>query len=169
MATRSHDISQAGRQIDYEKNILDYYDADGSKIQGATSIPGGFTSSMKSISSQQRMLMISAFVIDQITTQYYDGTRGPAFDNGLLKPLQIVQGISDLMSITRSGTINKSIRTLIYRRIAWPCSRHRLYVMSSKPKISPKAVGYPTERISMKMMATSSLLFLPRRRCQNQR
>ncbi|CAH7341992.1 conserved hypothetical protein [Vibrio chagasii] len=149
--TISHDISQAGRQIDYEKNILDYYDADGNKIQGATSyIPGGYIEYeiyIENIATAHVDDISLRDDIDQITTQYYDGTRGPAFDSWTIETSADSSGISD-PDVDNSIKDNQPIDTHFDisadnfgRAVSSPFVR---YVI--KAKISPKAVGSFTNR-----------------------
>ncbi|CDT43256.1 hypothetical protein VCRLGP8_330002 [Vibrio crassostreae] len=149
--TISHDISQTVRQIDYEKNILDYYDTDGNKIPGATSyMPGGYIEYeiyIENIATAHVDDISLRDDIDQITTQYYDRTRGPAFDSWTIETSAGSSGIFD-PDVDNSIKDNQWIDTHFDisadnfgRAVSSPFVR---YVI--KAKISPKAVGSFTNR-----------------------
>ncbi|CAK1741548.1 putative repeat protein (TIGR01451 family) [Vibrio crassostreae] len=149
--TISHDIQQEARKIDFEKNILAYYDTDGNELAGATNyMPGGYVEYeilIENIASAHVDDMSLRDDIDQITTQYYDGTRGPAFDSWTIETSADRSGISD-PDVDNSIKDNQPIDTHFDisadnfgRVVSSPFVR---YVI--KAKISPKAVGSFTNR-----------------------
>ncbi|WP_086970295.1 DUF11 domain-containing protein [Vibrio coralliirubri] len=149
--TISHNISQTGRQIDYEKNILAYYDTDGNELVGATNyMPGGYIEYeilIENIASAHVDDISLRDDIDQITTQYFDGSRGPAFDRWEIETSSDSSGISN-PDVDNSIQDNKPIDTHFdisadnFGRAA--SSAFVRYVI--KAKISPKAVGSFTNK-----------------------
>lgn len=149
--TISHNISQTGRQIDYEKNILAYYDTDGNELVGATNyMPGGYIEYeilIENIASAHVDDISLRDDIDQITTQYYDGTRGSAFDSWTIETFADGSGISD-PDVDNSIKDNQPIDT----HFDISADNFGGVVLSSfvryviKAKISPKAVGSFTNR-----------------------
>nr|WP_199438037.1 DUF11 domain-containing protein [Vibrio owensii] len=95
----SHEIRQTVRQIDYEKNILAYYDVDGNKLTGATHyMPGGYVEYEILIENVAEAHVDDISIrddIDEIKTDYYDGTRGPAFVEWTITTDTDRSGISD--------------------------------------------------------------------------
>lgn len=152
--TISHNIQQEARKVDFEKNILAYYDADGNPMPGATSyMPGGYVEYeilIENVSSAHVDDMSLRDDIDQINTQYFDGSRGPAFDSWTIETFSDGSGISN-PDVDNSIRDNQPIDThfdisadnfgrsgsLAFVR----------YVI--KAKISPKAVGSFTNRAYM--------------------
>ncbi len=149
--TISHNIQQEARKVDFEKNILAYYDTDGKEIPGATSyMPGGYIEYeilIENIASAHVDDMSLRDDIDQINTQYYDETRGPAFDSWSIETSTDSSGISD-PDVDNSIQDNQPIDTHFdisadnFGRAT--SSAFVRYVV--KAKISPKAVGSFTNR-----------------------
>ncbi|WP_330142925.1 hypothetical protein [Vibrio campbellii] len=147
----SHEIRQTVRQIKYEKTILAYYDVDGNKLTGATQyMPGGYVEYQIRIDN-----IASAHVddislrddIDQITTDYYDGTRGPAFDSWTIQTFSDNSGITNPdvdNAIQDNQPINTHFDIAADNFGGVLSDPHVRYVI--RAKISPKAVGSFTNR-----------------------
>ncbi|HHB1595647.1 TPA: hypothetical protein ACN976_003818 [Vibrio campbellii] len=147
----SHEIRQAVRQIKYEKTILAYYDVDGNKLTGATQyMPGGYVEYQIRIDN-----IASAHVddislrddIDQITTDYYDGTRGPAFDSWTIQTFSDNSGITNPdvdNAIQDNQPINTHFDIAADNFGGVLSDPHVRYVI--RAKISTKAVGSFTNR-----------------------
>ncbi len=149
--TISHDIQQEARKVDFEKNILAYYDTDGNELVGATNyMPSGYVEYevlIENTASAHVDDMSLRDDIDQINTQYFDGTRGPAFDSWTIETFTDSSGISN-PDVDNSIQDNKPIDTHFdisadnFGRAA--SSAFVRYVI--KAKISPKAVGAFTNK-----------------------
>ncbi|MEZ9289870.1 DUF11 domain-containing protein [Vibrio lentus] len=149
--TISHNIQQEARKVDFEKNILAYYDTDGNSIPGATSyMPGGYIEYeilIENIANAHVDDMSLRDDIDQINTQYYDGTRGPAFESWTIETSTDSSGISN-PDVDNSIQDNEPIDTHFdvsadnFGRAT--SSAFVRYVI--KAKINPKAVGSFTNR-----------------------
>ena len=149
--TISHNIQQEARKVDFEKNVLAYYDTDGNSIPGATSyMPGGYIEYeilIENIANAHVDDMSLRDDIDQINTQYYDGTRGPAFESWTIETSTDSSGISN-PDVDNSIQDNEPIDTHFdvsadnFGRAT--SSAFVRYVI--KAKISPKAVGSFTNR-----------------------
>ncbi|WP_438273117.1 hypothetical protein [Vibrio campbellii] len=147
----SHEIRQTVRQIKYEKTILAYYDVDGNKLAGATQyMPGGYVEYQIRIDN-----IASAHVddislrddIDQITTDYYDGTRGPAFDSWTIQTFSDNSGITNPdvdNAIQDNQPINTHFDIAADNFGGVLSDPYVRYVI--RAKISPKAVGSFTNR-----------------------
>nr|WP_155399548.1 DUF11 domain-containing protein [Vibrio campbellii] len=147
----SHEIRQTVRQIKYEKTILAYYDVDGNKLTGATQyMPGGYVEYQIRIDN-----IASAHVddislrddIDQITTDYYDGTRGPAFDSWTIQTFSDNSGITNPdvdNAIQDNQPINTHFDIAADNFGGVLSDPYVRYVI--RAKISPKAVGSFTNR-----------------------
>lgn len=147
----AHEIKQSARQIDFEKNILAYYDVDGNELPGATQyMPGGYVEYeilVENVATAHIDDMSLRDDIDEINTQYYDGTRGPAFDSWTIKTDSDSSGISD-PDVDNSIQDNHAIDTHFDIAadnfggvLSDPFIR---YVILAK--ISPKAVGSFTNK-----------------------
>nr|WP_155487448.1 DUF11 domain-containing protein [Vibrio campbellii] len=147
----SHEIRQTVRQIKYEKTILAYYDVDGNKLAGATQyMPGGYVEYQIRIDN-----IASAHVddislrddIDQITTDYYDGSRGPAFDSWTIQTFSDNSGITNPdvdNAIQDNQPINTHFDIAADNFGGVLSDPYVRYVI--RAKISPKAVGSFTNR-----------------------
>ncbi|WP_409930960.1 hypothetical protein [Vibrio owensii] len=142
----SHEIRQTVRQIDYEKNILAYYDVDGNKLTGATHyMPGGYVEYEILIENVAEAHVDDISLrdeIDEITTDYYDGTRGPAFDSWTIEATSDGSGITDPdvdSSIQDNQPINTHFDIAAQNFGGFLTTPYVRYVI--KAKISPKAVG----------------------------
>nr|WP_086371251.1 DUF11 domain-containing protein [Vibrio campbellii] len=147
----SHEIRQTVRQIKYEKTILAYYDVDGNKLVGATQyMPGGYVEYQIRIDN-----IASAHVddislrddIDQITTDYYDGSRGPAFDSWTIQTFSDNSGITNPdvdNAIQDNQPINTHFDIAADNFGGVLSDPYVRYVI--RAKISPKAVGSFTNR-----------------------
>ncbi|WP_425315780.1 hypothetical protein [Vibrio owensii] len=142
----SHEIRQTVRQIDYEKNILAYYDVDGNKLTGATHyMPGGYVEYEILIENVAEAHVDDISLrdeIDEITTDYYDGTRGPAFDSWTIEVTSDGSGITDPdvdSSIQDNQPINTHFDIAAQNFGGFLTTPYVRYVI--KAKISPKAVG----------------------------
>ncbi len=97
--TIAHQISQEARQINYEKNILAYYDVDENEMLGATGyMPGGYVEYeivIENASLAHIDDMPLRDEIDQIETDYYDGTKGPAFDSWTIEVFSDDSGLTN--------------------------------------------------------------------------
>ncbi|NOI72084.1 DUF11 domain-containing protein [Vibrio owensii] len=142
----SHEIRQTVRQIDYEKNILAYYDVDGNKLTGATHyMPGGYVEYEILIENVAEAHVDDISIrdeIDEITTDYYDGTRGPAFDSWTIEATSDGSGITDPDvdgSIQDNQPINTHFDIAAKDFGGFLTTPYVRYVILAK--ISPKAVG----------------------------
>ncbi|WP_416236449.1 hypothetical protein [Vibrio sp. Sgm 5] len=142
----SHEIRQTVRQIDYEKNILAYYDVDGNKLTGATHyMPGGYVEYEILIENVAEAHVDDISLrdeIDEITTDYYDGTRGPAFDSWTIEVTSDGSGITDPdvdSSIQDNQPINTHFDIAAQNFGGFLTTPYVRYVITAK--ISPKAVG----------------------------
>ncbi|QLK49226.1 hypothetical protein DR996_30395 [Vibrio owensii] len=142
----SHEIRQTVRQIDYEKNILAYYDVDGNKLAGATHyMPGGYVEYEILIENVAEAHVDDISIrdeIDEITTDYYDGTRGPAFDSWTIEATSDGSGITDPDvdgSIQDNQPINTHFDIAAKDFGGFLTTPYVRYVILAK--ISPKAVG----------------------------
>ncbi|WP_399426272.1 hypothetical protein [Vibrio campbellii] len=147
----SHEIRQTVRQIKYEKTILAYYDVDGNKLVGATQyMPGGYVEYQIRIDN-----IASAHVddislrddIDQIITDYYDGSRGPAFDSWTIQTFSDNSGITNPdvdNAIQDNQPINTHFDIAADNFGGVLSDPYVRYVI--RAKISPKAVGSFTNR-----------------------
>ncbi|MFV8430638.1 hypothetical protein ACNO6Y_08560 [Vibrio owensii] len=142
----SHEIRQTVRQIDYEKNILAYYDVDGNKLTGATHyMPGGYVEYEILIENVAEAHVDDISIrddIDEIKTDYYDGTRGPAFDSWTIEATSDGSGITDPDvdgSIQDNQPINTHFDIAAKDFGGFLTAPYVRYVILAK--ISPKAVG----------------------------
>lgn len=142
----SHEIRQTVRQIDYEKNILAYYDVDGNKLTGATHyMPGGYVEYEILIENVAEAHVDDISIrdeIDEITTDYYDGTRGPAFDSWTIEATSDGSGITEPDvdgSIQDNQPINTHFDIAAKDFGGFLTTPYVRYVILAK--ISPKAVG----------------------------
>ncbi|MFN1514008.1 hypothetical protein [Vibrio owensii] len=142
----SHEIRQTVRQIDYEKNILAYYDVDGNKLTGATHyMPGGYVEYEILIENVAEAHVDDISIrddIDEIKTDYYDGTRGPAFDSWTIEATSDGSGITDPDvdgSIQDNQPINTHFDIAAKDFGGFLTTPYVRYVILAK--ISPKAVG----------------------------
>ncbi|MHA2716909.1 hypothetical protein ACXZ7B_19730 [Vibrio owensii] len=142
----SHEIRQTVRQIDYEKNILAYYDVDGNKLTGATHyMPGGYVEYEILIENVAEAHVDDISIrdeIDEITTDYYDGTRGPAFDSWTIEATSDGSGITDPDVdglIQDNQPINTHFDIAAKDFGGFLTTPYVRYVILAK--ISPKAVG----------------------------
>ncbi|MFV8458193.1 hypothetical protein ACNO5M_24270, partial [Vibrio owensii] len=142
----ANQIGQDTQQIDYEKNILAYYDTEGNKLTGATHyMPGGFVEYEILIENTSMAHIDNMSIRDDIagiTTDYYDGTRGPAFDSWTISTDSDGSTITD-PDVDNTLQDNQSIDTRLDIAakgfggvLIAPFVR---YVILAK--ISPKAVG----------------------------
>ncbi|YCO02348.1 hypothetical protein ACB087_01520 [Vibrio sp. VNB-15] len=147
----SHEIRQTVRQIDYEKNILAYYDVDGNKLTGATHyMPGGYVEYEILIENIAEAHVDDISIrddIDEITTDYYDDTRGPAFDSWTIEVSSDSSGITNPdvdNAIQDNQPINTHFDIAADNFGGFLNDPYVRYVI--RAKISPKAVGSFTNR-----------------------
>ncbi|MGI9915771.1 hypothetical protein [Vibrio owensii] len=95
----AHSIKQTVNKVEYEKNILAFYDVDRNKLTGATHyMPGGYVEYeilIENIAEAHVDDMSLRDDIDEIMTDYYDGSRGPAFVEWTITTDTDRSGISD--------------------------------------------------------------------------
>ncbi|WP_373408848.1 hypothetical protein [Vibrio jasicida] len=142
----AHSIKQTVNKVEYEKNILAFYDVDGNKLTGATHyMPGGYVEyeiRIDNIAEAHVDNMSLRDDIDQITTDYYDGTIGPAFDRWTIETFFDGSGITD-PDVDNTIQDNQPIDTridIVSQNFGGASSDSYVrYVI--RAKISPKAVG----------------------------
>ncbi|WP_050567634.1 DUF11 domain-containing protein [Vibrio owensii] len=144
--TISHDIQQESRKIEYQKNILAFYDVDGNEMLGASDyMPGGYIEYeilIGNISNAHVDDMSLRDDLDTITTDYYDGTSGPAFESWTIDTFSDSSGISDPdvdSSIRDNQPINTHFDIAAKGFSGFLSDSYVRYVI--RAKISPKAVG----------------------------
>nr|WP_104029368.1 DUF11 domain-containing protein [Vibrio jasicida] len=149
--TISHDIQQESRKIEYQKNILAFYDVDGNEMLGASDyMPGGYIEYeilIGNISNAHVDDMSLRDDLDTITTDYYDGTSGPAFESWTIDTFSDSSGISDPdvdSSIRDNQPINTHFDIAAKGFSGFLSDSYVRYVI--RAKISPKAVGSFTNR-----------------------
>ncbi|WP_408740063.1 hypothetical protein [Vibrio owensii] len=151
----AHSIKQTVDKVEYEKNILAFYDVDGNKLTGATHyMPGGYVEyeiRIDNIAEAHVDNMSLRDDIDEIMTDYYDGSRGRAFDEWRITTETDHSGISDpdVDGAIVTGTwikdpINTHVDIAAKDFGGFLTTPHVRYVILAK--ISPKAVGSFTNR-----------------------
>ncbi len=151
----AHSIKQTVNKVEYEKNILAFYDVDGNKLTGATHyMPGGYVEyeiRIDNIAEAHVDNMSLRDDIDEIMTDYYDGSRGRAFDEWRITTETDHSGISDpdVDGAIVTGTwikdpINTHVDIAAKDFGGFLTTPHVRYVILAK--ISPKAVGSFTNR-----------------------
>ncbi|WP_374222446.1 hypothetical protein [Vibrio sp. B1ASS3] len=146
--TVSHGIKAKELQADYEKNILSYYDSEGNKMVGATSyMPGGYVEYEILVRNNTSAHINDIGLSDelhQIQTDYYDGTKGPAFDYWIVEAFTDDSSISDpdtqdslILGVPSQEPIETNI-DIAAKGLASGESFVRYTIMA---KISQKAVG----------------------------
>ncbi|WP_155647778.1 DUF11 domain-containing protein [Vibrio sp. CUB2] len=151
----AHSIKQTVNKVEYEKNILAFYDVDGNKLAGATHyMPGGYVEYeilIENIAEAHVDDMSLRDDIDEIMTDYYDGSRGPAFVEWTITTDTDRSGISDpdVDGAIVTGTpitdpINTHVDIAAKDFGGFLTTPHVRYVILAK--ISPKAVGTFTNR-----------------------
>lgn len=147
----AHSIKQTVNKVEYEKNILAFYDVDGNKLTGASEyMPGGFVEyeiRIDNIAEAHVDNMSLRDDIDQITTDYYDGTTGPAFDSWTINVFFDRSGITDPdvdNTIGDNKPINTHIDIASKNFGGFLSDPYVRYVI--RARISPKAVGSFTNR-----------------------
>lgn len=151
----AHSIKQTVNKIEYEKDILAFYDVDGNKLTGATHyMPGGYVEyqiRIDNIAEAHVDDMSLRDDIDEIMTDYYDGSRGPAFVEWTITTETDSSGISDpdVDGAIVTGTwikdpINTHVDIAAKDFGGFLTTPHVKYVILAK--ISPKAVGSFTNR-----------------------
>ncbi|WP_373408815.1 hypothetical protein [Vibrio jasicida] len=151
----AHSIKQTVNKVEYEKNILAFYDVDGNKLTGATHyMPGGYVEyeiRIDNIAEAHVDNMSLRDDIDEIMTDYYDGSRGRAFVEWTITTDTDHSGISDpdVDGAIVTGTwitdpINTHVDIAAKDFGGFLTTPHVRYVILAK--ISPKAVGTFTNR-----------------------
>ncbi|WP_104041547.1 DUF11 domain-containing protein [Vibrio hyugaensis] len=151
----AHSIKQTVNKVEYEKNILAFYDVDRNKLTGATHyMPGGYVEyeiRIDNIAEAHVDDMSLRDDIDEIMTDYYDGSRGPAFVEWTITTDTDRSGISDpdVDGAIVTGTpitdpINTHVDIAAKDFGGFLTTPHVRYVILAK--ISPKAVGTFTNR-----------------------
>nr|WP_156144394.1 DUF11 domain-containing protein [Vibrio jasicida] len=151
----AHSIKQTVNKVEYEKNILAFYDVDRNKLTGATHyMPGGYVEYeilIENIAEAHVDDMSLRDDIDEIMTDYYDGSRGPAFVEWTITTDTDRSGISDpdVDGAIVTGTpitdpINTHVDIAAKDFGGFLTTPHVRYVILAK--ISPKAVGTFTNR-----------------------
>ncbi len=151
----AHSIKQTVNKVEYEKNILAFYDVDRNKLTGATHyMPGGYVEYeilIENIAEAHVDDMSLRDDIDEIMTDYYDGSRGPAFVEWTITTDTDRSGISDpdVDGAIVTGTpitdpINTHVDIAAKDFGGFLTTPYVRYVILAK--ISPKAVGTFTNR-----------------------
>ncbi|HGY9597156.1 TPA: hypothetical protein ACOJPH_004870 [Vibrio campbellii] len=146
--TISHGIKAKELQADYEKNILSYYDSEGNKMVGATSyMPGGYVEYEILVKNNTSAHINDIGLSDElhkIQTDYYDGTKGPAFDYWVVEAFADDSGISEpdtQGSLVLGVPSQEPIQTNIDIAAKGFASGESFVRYTIMAKISQKAVG----------------------------
>ncbi|MBL4831169.1 MAG: DUF11 domain-containing protein [Aliivibrio sp.] len=127
-------------RFSYSKKILNYYDTDGSTVLFGGYTPNGYVEYEILINNINDVHLNDIKIEDDIagiTTDYYDGTKGPAFSQWLITTTTDNSGISNAGTVANNTSINTTF-DLAASEMATGGTFVR-YVI--KAKVSEKAVG----------------------------
>ncbi len=145
----------------FEKRVINIYDVDGATTLTGGYTPGGYIEYLITLENRNNVHLKDVEIIDaisSITTNYFDGTTGQAFESWTIKTEVDTSGISDAGTVSNNTDINTQF-DLAGSGFA---DSGTFVKYTVKAKVSEKAVGsiqntarvegkhnLPSERISM--------------------
>ncbi len=150
----SNEVTSSGYLLNAEKNIINYYDKDGTLLRESNYVPGGYIEYELKVKNTGNGIADDVRLKDDlgnIKTLYFDGTRGRAFDSWEISLVS-----KDTGGLSNEGTIPSGITSTPLDTLIdiGPITGEIIYKI--KAKISEKAVGEISNIITLKNISVES-------------
>lgn len=150
----SNEVTTSGYSLNAEKKVVNYYDKDGSLLTGSNYVPGGYIEYELKVKNTGNGTANDIVLKDDllgIETDYFDGTRGRAFDSW-----EVTLVSKDSSGLSNEGTLPSGVTSTPLDLLVdiGPVTGEIVYKI--KAKVDERAVGEIRNTATLKNITAKS-------------